>query len=123
MIVIIDYGMGNVGSIKNMFLRIGVDTVITSKSEVIEAADKLILPGVGAFDNAIINLNRLRIIPTLNKKVMNNKTLILGICLGIQLFSKRSEEGKIPGFGWINAETERFRFNAEHSSLKIPHMG
>jgi glutamine amidotransferase len=123
MIAIIDYGMGNLGSIKNMLSWIDVESVTTSKCEIIESANKLILPGVGAFDNAIINLKRLGIIPSLNRMVLINKTPILGICLGMQLLSKRSEEGKLPGLGWIDAETVRFRFNAELVSLKIPHMG
>jgi len=123
MIAIIDYGMGNLGSIHNMLSRIGSASVITSDKGDIESADKVILPGVGAFDNAMINLDRLNLIPTLKAKVIDKKTPILGICLGMQLFSRNSEEGRLPGLGWIDAQTVRFRFDADHANLKIPHMG
>lgn len=123
MIAIVDYGMGNLGSIHNMLNKIGVPSMITSDAKIIEAADKLILPGVGAFDNAMVNLGNLGIIPLLNELVLQKKRLILGICLGMQLLSRRSEEGQLPGLGWIDAETIRFRFDAQNASLKIPHMG
>jgi glutamine amidotransferase len=123
MIVIIDYGMCNVGSIKNMLSKIGADSVITSDPRVIKTADKLILPGVGAFDNAMINLDRLGLIEILNSMVLEKKTPILGICLGMQIFSKRSEEGALPGLGWIDAKTIRFKFDPSSANLKIPHMG
>ena len=123
MIAIIDYGLGNLGSIKNMLTRIGAYAIVTSSQEIIEAADKLILPGVGSFDNAMRNLEHLGVIPILNTMVLEKRKPILGICLGMQLFSKRSEEGSIPGLGWINAETIKFRFEGDTSRLRIPHMG
>jgi glutamine amidotransferase len=122
-IVIIDYGMGNLGSIQNMLSRIGVESVISSDAEVMKAADKLVLPGVGAFDNAIMNLNGLQLVEVLDRLVLNEKVPILGICLGMQLFSARSEEGQLPGLGWIDAETVRFRFEEGNGQLRIPHMG
>ena len=122
MIVIVDYGMGNLGSIQNMLKRIGTDALISSDISEIEKANKLILPGVGSFDNAMKNLNNLGLTHILNKKVIEDKTPILGICLGIQLFTERSEEGNLPGLGWIDAETIRFRFGNNQTNLKIPHM-
>ena len=123
MIAIIDYGMGNLGSIHNMLNRIGAPSEITSDPRKIGLADKLILPGVGAFDRAVQSLNRLGLLPVLNERVLERKVPILGICLGMQLLSLRSEEGELPGLGWIDAETVRFAFEGENADLKIPHMG
>lgn len=122
MITIIDYGIGNVGSIKNMLKKIGQKSIVTSVKEDILASDKLILPGVGAYDHGIEQLYRSNLIDTLNQKVIKDKTPILGICLGMQLFSKGSEEGSKQGLGWINAYTQKFRFNDE-INLPVPHMG
>ncbi len=123
MIVIIDYGMGNLGSILNMMKKIGAKAIISSDIAEIEKAAKLILPGVGSFDNGMKNINDRGLIQLLNKKVLNDKTPILGICLGCQLITKSSEEGNLPGLGWIDARTVRFRFNDNLKNLKIPHMG
>ncbi len=122
-IVIIDYGMGNLGSIANMLKKVGAKAVISSDIATIENADKLILPGVGAFDHGMRNLNELGLIPLLNTKVLQDKTPTLGVCLGMQLFSQKSEEGILSGLGWIEAETRRFNFNQEQLGLKVPHMG
>jgi glutamine amidotransferase len=122
MLVIIDYGMGNTGSIVNMLKKIGVDATLSAEYDKIQKAHKLILPGVGAFDKAMTNLQTLGIIPLLNRKVIEQKTPILGICLGLQLLAKRSEEGQLPGLGWIDAEVKKFRFKMDQSYLKIPHM-
>ena len=123
MVVIIDYGLGNLGSIKNMLKKIGVEAEITNDLEKINSASKLILPGVGAFDNGMQNLNENGFIEVLNKKVIQNKTPILGICLGMQLMTKGSEEGILKGLGWIDAETIKFNFGENKDRLTIPHMG
>ncbi|MHA2602277.1 MAG: imidazole glycerol phosphate synthase subunit HisH [Candidatus Thorarchaeota archaeon SMTZ1-83] len=122
MITIVDYGMGNLGSIRNMLTRLGFEVEISSDIQEIENATKLILPGVGAFDNAMKNLEERGMIPVLNELVLNRRVPILGICLGMQLLSQRSEEGNMQGLGWIEAETIRFRFNPGQN-LRIPHMG
>lgn len=122
MIAIIDFGMGNLGSIQNMLARMNYEAEITSDLDRICAADKLILPGVGSFDKAMNNLKNLGFIPTLNELVLKKKIPILGICLGMQLLSMRSEEGVLQGLGWIDAETIRFQFD-ELVNLRIPHMG
>jgi len=131
MIVIVDFGMGNLRSIQNMLKHIGIDSRISSDRTAIQDADKLILPGVGAFDNAIINIEKLHLREVLVGKALNEKTPILGICLGLQLFAKKSEEGSLPGLGLIDAEVVRFRFASGNGishpfrdgGLKIPHMG
>jgi imidazole glycerol-phosphate synthase subunit HisH len=123
MIVIIDYGMGNLGSIANMLKKVGAQATVSSDIATIEQADKLILPGVGAFDNGMANLSRLGLLPVLNAKVREAKTPILCVCLGMQLLAQRSEEGQLPGLGWLQAEAIRFKFNQGQSNLKVPHMG
>jgi glutamine amidotransferase len=122
-IVIIDYGLGNLGSIKNMLKKIGCGAVISSNKSDIEKADKLILPGVGNFDQGMKNLEALGLLPVLEDKVIQKKTLILGICLGMQLFAGKSEEGDSGGLGWIDAEVVRFKLDDKERHLKIPHMG
>lgn len=123
MIVVINYGVGNLGSISNMLRKIGTEAIVTADPSEIERADKLILPGVGAFDNGIRNLKERGLFELIKKAVENRKTPILGVCLGMQLFSKGSEEGKLAGFGWLNARTVRFKFDDPLKYLKIPHMG
>ncbi len=123
MIVIIDYGIGNLASVLNMFKKIGTrDVVISSDKETILNASKLLLPGVGAFDTGMANLESSDLIPILNKKVLEEKTPILGICLGMQLLTHKSEEGIKSGLGWIDAETVKFNLDP-HLKLKVPHMG
>lgn len=123
MITIVDYGMGNPGSIRNTFQRLNIEATIASNPQDILNAEKLILPGVGAFDRGMHNLNELRLLPALQTSVLTNHVPILGICLGMQLFLSRSEEGQADGLGWIDAETVRFGFDVTDGHRKIPHMG
>ncbi|MBI5403565.1 MAG: imidazole glycerol phosphate synthase subunit HisH [Ignavibacteriae bacterium] len=123
MIVIINYGMGNVGSIRNMIRKFTKDVIISSEIKDIENAEKLILPGVGSFDAGMKNLHHLNIIDLLNRRVLEDKIPVLGICLGMQLLSSRSEEGTQEGLNWISGETIKFRFKENNNNLKIPHMG
>ena len=123
MIVIIDYGIGNLASVLNMFKKIGnKDAVVSGNKEIIANASKLLLPGVGAFDAGMENLENAGLIPLLNKKVLEEKIPVLGICLGMQLLTKRSDEGLKPGLGWIDGETVKFNLSPE-LKLKVPHMG
>ena len=123
MIAIIDYGAGNVASIRNMLKRLGQDSVLTSDPAVLEDAEKLILPGVGHFDYGMEKLEQSGIVPLLNRRVLEKKTPILGICLGVQLFTRRSDEGVRPGLGWIDAETVAFDRKRLKPTDRVPHMG
>ena len=116
-------GLGNTGSISNMLKKIGANSVIASDISMIEKSEKLILPGVGSFDSGMTNLVQEGLLEVLNKKVIGEKIPILGICLGMQLFTKKSEEGNLQGLGWIDAQTIRFKFDEKNNNLKIPHMG
>lgn len=122
MIVVVDYGMGNLGSIVNMLKRIGVEVQISCDPTVIRRADSLILPGVGAFQSGMRNLEARGLVKILEEKVLGGKTPILGLCLGMQLFGQHSEEGEGAGLGWLQADTVHFRFG-QGASLRVPHMG
>jgi cyclase len=121
-VVIIDYGMGNIGSIANMMKKIDAPHHVSGDPEVIARARRIILPGVGAFDHGMRALETRGLLPILNQKALRERVPILGICLGMQLFTRRSDEGVLPGLGWIDAETRRFQFEAAESR-RVPHMG
>lgn len=123
MIVILDYGLGNIGSIANMLKKIGVNDVIVSNDEtVIQAASHLIIPGVGAFDTGMNNIRRLGLEEIIWEHAVKNNKPTLGICLGMQLLGLSSEEGKETGLGLIEFRNIKYRFSDE-VDLKIPHMG
>ncbi len=121
MLVIVDYGLGNLGSIANMLRKIGVSSMVTSNASDIANADKIILPGVGAFDNGMTKLQSLDLIGILNYKVNKDHVPILGICLGMQLMTHSSDEGQLCGLCWVKGRVVKFNF--EESDLKVPHMG
>ena len=112
--------MGNLGSVKNMLKYIGVPSVICDDPQQLKYAKKIILPGVGAFDEAMKRINHSGFREVLDQKALENKVPVLGVCLGMQLLTNGSEEGKLPGLGWIPANTIRFPRN---NGLKVPHMG
>lgn len=120
MITIVNYGLGNLGSVFNMMKKIGVSAQIASDLEIITKAEKILLPGVGAFDAAMNMLTGTELRKILDRKALIEKVPILGICLGMQLLTRSSEEGKLPGLNWIPAGTFKFQFD---EALKIPHMG
>lgn len=121
MIAIIDYGLGNLFSIQNMLKHIETESVITADKNEIRNADKLILPGVGKFDEGVKNLQQRGLDSIIVEEALNGKP-VLGICLGMQLLGKSSEEGEKCGLGLIDFKTVRFNF-ATSEQLKIPHMG
>ena len=120
MITIVDYGMGNLGSLENMIKRVGGTVEFSNDPSVIAQAKQLILPGVGHFDQAMERLNQLGLVDSLTESVRIRKVPILCICLGAQLATESSEEGECPGLGWIRGKTVRFNLPEEY---KIPHMG
>lgn len=121
-IIIIDYGMGNLNSVKRKFARLGIDALISNLSSDISKADKLILPGVGHFQKAVENLIKLKLWDILNDTVLVKKKPILGICLGMQLMAMYSEEGNMEGLGWFDAEVVKFRMK-DFLTHKVPHTG
>ena len=122
MIAIIDYGLGNIGSIKNMLKHVGASDVIFAQNEDdIFSADKLILPGVGKFDAGMKKLNESGLRESLDTQVIKNKKPILGICLGMQMLGLRSEEGNEEGLGYIDFECKII--DSENGKIKVPHMG
>jgi len=122
MICIIDYGMGNLRSVQKKFLKVGADVLITSNLKEIEQAEKLILPGVGHFSNGVKKLKESGIWDVLIDKVIIQKTPILGICLGMQLMAKHSEEGDTEGLGWFDADVVKFTMR-DKIKHKVPHIG
>lgn len=121
MTAIIDYGLGNLGSIYNMLDAIGEDSVITDNKNKIHDCNRIILPGVGSFDAGMKNLEEKELVSILNDEVNSGKP-VLGICLGMQLLGRKSEEGKRSGLNFIPFDTVKFSF-AENIKLRIPHMG
>ena len=122
MITIVDYGMGNLGSIQNMFKYIGVPAQIEHDPDKIKHASKILLPGVGSFDTAMRKINTSALKEVLDEKALKEQVPVLGICLGMQLLTESSEEGTLPGLGWISARTLAFK-GIVPPSLKVPHMG
>ena len=122
MIAIVDYQAGNIGSIRNMLQKLGVEAGITGDPEAIRKASKIILPGVGSFDYGVTKLEESGITEVLHEKRKAN-TPMLGICLGAQLMCNRSEEGKLPGLSWINADVIRFPNQVGDKKYAVPHIG
>lgn len=122
MISVIDYGVSNLGSMLNMLRKVGARAELVSTAEALDRAEKIILPGVGAFDNGIAALRERGLIASLKKKALQDKVPLLGVCLGMQLLGLGSEEGSTEGLGLIDATCQRFRF-AQDSEHKVPHMG
>ncbi len=122
LITIIDYGVGNLASVKNMLKKAGFESVLASDNSSIENADKIILPGIGAFDHCMQRFNASGLRPLVTQKVIEEKVPLLGICVGLQMLMENSEEGSEPGLGWIAGKTVKFK-KEKLGDLKIPHMG
>jgi glutamine amidotransferase len=122
MIAVVDYGMGNLRSVAGAVRKVGFDPVVTGDPDILARADKLILPGVGAFGDAMRNLRDRGLADRLDRLVLTEKKPILGICLGCQLMAKTSEEfGRHDGLGWIDADVRRL--DGEAHGLRVPHVG
>jgi len=122
LIVIVDYGIGNIGALLNMFEYLGVEAEASVDEETIARADKLLLPGVGAFDKAMSQLRNQNLVEPLNNAVLKRRIPVLGVCLGMQLLGRRSDEGDEAGLGWIEADVRRMTVPLG-SELKVPHVG
>jgi imidazole glycerol-phosphate synthase subunit HisH len=120
MIAILDYGVGNLGSVLNMLRRVGLSAEITNNPLVVAKATKIILPGVGAFDRAMTCLSQSGLRDALDERVLEDKVPLLGICLGMQMLCSGSEEGSLPGLGYIRGHARKIIASAE---LKVPQMG
>ena len=122
MIVIIDYGMGNTGSVKNAVETLGRQVVISGRNEDLKNASHIILPGVGAFGDGIRNLRKSGLADVLHREVLGKKKPFLGLCLGMQLLADKGEEGgEERGLGWIDGRVRRF--SVDESKFKVPHIG
>jgi glutamine amidotransferase len=118
---IVHYGAGNLRSVIRALERLGEPSIVATQPEQIARARRLILPGVGSFDAAVTGMSRSGMLPILEEKVLGEKVPILGICLGLQLFTRGSEEGTLPGLGWIPGQTRRF--SPTDDQLRVPHVG
>jgi imidazole glycerol-phosphate synthase subunit HisH len=123
MIAVIDYEMGNVGSVLNMLKKVGVAALLTRDHAELRRADGLILPGVGSFDRGMQHLRRCGLVEPLEELVIGRAKPILGICLGMQLMAAGSEEGREAGFGWFDCQVRAFQRDPQRPQLRIPHMG
>lgn len=121
-IAVIDYGVNNVGSVMNALRRVGAAPREARSAADLAEAEAMVLPGIGAFDTGVKNLRDLGLFDAIKERVDAGVPL-LGICLGMQLLTKGSEEGSLEGLGLVDAYTKKFAFDAEHRDLKIPHMG
>ena len=123
MIGIIDYGSGNIQAIRNIYKRLNIETFIVRESKDIPLASKLILPGVGAFDEVLCKLGESGLRNALDEAVLNNKVPVMGICVGMQIMADRSEEGSLKGLGWISGHVKYFDIKQINLVPKLPHMG
>lgn len=123
MITIIDYGLGNIRAFINVFERLSIKTKIARNPDDLKDASKLILPGVGAFDYAMLQLNSSGMRDELETQVQKNKVPVMGICIGMQMLAKSSDEGKLSGLGWIDGEVKLFDTSTIPYKTRLPHMG
>jgi glutamine amidotransferase len=123
MIGIIDYGMGNVRAFANVYKILNIPTVIVKQPSELKNVRKAILPGVGAFDYAMKKLEISGLKPLLDEIVLVHHVPVLGICVGMQMLARSSEEGALPGLGWIDGKVIRFKPSSLRHSMRVPHMG
>ena len=123
MITIIDYGVGNISAFQNVYKRLDIPTQIAKSVEDLQEVEKLILPGVGAFDNSMSQLNQSGMRERLDELVLVQKIPVIGICVGMQMMGLQSDEGQLEGLKWIDANIRKFDESTLHQRTKLPHMG
>jgi imidazole glycerol-phosphate synthase subunit HisH len=123
MIVLIDYGLGNIEAFSNIYRRLNIEVRRVSRPAELRSAAKIILPGVGAFDWAMSRLNDSGMRDTLDELVLGLKVPILGVCVGMQMLANVSEEGELPGLGWVPGKVQRFDESVLKTKTHLPHMG
>lgn len=123
MITIINYGSGNINAIGNIYERLKIRFKVANHPDEVNGAEKIILPGVGAFDETISMLDKSGFRRVLDKEVLENKVPVLGICVGMQILADKSEEGVLPGLGWIRGEVKKINKELLIQRPKIPHLG
>ena len=123
MIALVDYGSGNIQAFANIYRHLGIEAIPARNANDLRNASRIILPGVGAFDWAMTRLYESGLRDALDEEVLGHKKPILGICVGMQMMARASEEGKFSGLGWIDAVVERFDTSLLESATHLPHMG
>jgi len=123
MITIVDYGLGNILAFANVYKRLNMEVRFARTAEDLEGAQRIILPGVGAFDHAMERLGRSGMMEPLHRLVTKDRVPVLGICVGMQMLAQSSEEGVLPGLSWIDARVRHFKSSPEAAGLPLPHMG
>src|ERR1039457_4106281 len=123
MITVVDYGLGNIRAFANIYQRLNIPVAVARTADQLAAAERIILPGVGAFDWAMTRLEGSGMRPCLDDLVVRKKRPVLGVCVGMQMMARRSEEGKLPGLGWIDGEVRRFDESGFRQQTHLPHMG
>jgi glutamine amidotransferase len=123
MITIVDYGLGNILAFVNVYKGLGIPVAIAKEASELTFATKLILPGVGAFDHAMQLLTQSGMRDALDEMVMSREVPVLGVCVGMQILALASEEGHMPGLGWVPGKVHSFRSNQQSARMPLPHMG
>ncbi len=123
MIAIIDYGLGNVRAFLNVYKKLGVPAVHAKQAGDLKNVDKVVLPGVGSFDYAMQRLEQSGMRQILEEMVLARRVPVLGVCVGMQMLARSSEEGGLPGLGWIDGEVQKFQRSSPRQLLRVPHMG
>lgn len=123
MIAIIDYGLGNVKAFADVYKKLNIPAIIASRADNLKDVSKVILPGVGAFDQAMQRLEKSGMRQCLDEIVLDRHVPVLGICVGMQILAASSEEGRLPGLGWMDGEVKKFAQSASDQSMRVPHMG
>lgn len=123
MIAIIDYGLGNVKAFADVYKKLNIPAIIAAQTDDLKNISKIILPGVGAFDQAMQLLEKSGLRQHLDEMVLDRRIPVLGVCVGMQILAASSEEGILPGLGWINGKVKKFDLSASSRSMRVPHMG